>query len=125
MADTRSKRQKLEAMANQTASPREAEVARRKLRDMAVEKEHPIFRRNRVVSGSSAFWHSPDEGLDTSNEGMKHEDFMDWMRRASSHPKREVEPHEYVAHRGSDALGCTVCGRSKDNPHAHHTKALT
>lgn len=37
--DTRTKRQKLEAMANQTASPREAEIARRMLREMGATTE--------------------------------------------------------------------------------------
>ena len=41
--DDRTKRQKLEAMANQTASPHEAEVAKRKLAEH--DKAHPIFKR--------------------------------------------------------------------------------
>lgn len=108
MADTRSKREKLEAMANQSASPREAEVAREKL--------HLLFKRR---GGSSPF-----TVVDTpSNQAA-------WDRAMHSHPGEEphrkgephhMKPHEYAAYGGSDAMGCRVCGRSKDNPYAHHT----
>lgn len=49
--DTRTKEQKLEAMANQSASPHEAEIARRKLSLLrrqggtTRETDHPIFKR--------------------------------------------------------------------------------
>jgi len=49
MSDDRTKREKLEAMANQTASPREAEVAKRKLAEH--DKTHPLFRRRDPVNG--------------------------------------------------------------------------
>lgn len=117
--DTRTKRQKLEAMASQSASPREAAIARRKLKSMATEPSHPIFTRRQ----SPADW--PDSGLDTDH--MSHEDFMSWVNRVQ-HDHRDGSmryghdpaPHMYVAHNGSDAYGCTYCGRSRNNPRAHH-----
>lgn len=41
--DRRSKRKKLESMANQTVSPNEAEIAREKLKDMPPDPEPPAF----------------------------------------------------------------------------------
>jgi hypothetical protein len=57
MPDYRTKRQKLEAMARQTASPREAEVARLKLAAMdgdQVRSSHPAWHPAWPTSGTSA-----------------------------------------------------------------------
>lgn len=96
--DTRTKRQKLEAMANQTASPREAEVAK-----------HLLFKK---------YGRSSSENTDVRYD----------LRGPTGRPHRKgepvhVRPHLYEARAegGSDILGCKHCGRSKNNPYAHHT----
>lgn len=135
--DTRTKEQKLEAMANQTASPHEAEVARRKLAEHRASHQpgsHPIFNRRGDNYFADTFGiNTNDKRTDPQGResivtlrvsGMSHEDFMNWMRRAQRYPHhRDPEPHVYTASRG-DALGCDTCARSKDNPRAHHVKTL-
>jgi len=103
MSDDRTKREKLEAMANQTASPREAEVAKRKLAEH--DKTHPLFRR-RDPNG----WRNP---LNIKNDAPA------WDTWTPNPKAADPKPHVYTASRG-DALGCDTCARSKDNKHANH-----
>lgn len=59
--DNRTKRQKLEAMANQIASPQEAEIARKKLAAMKAEEPTPkayIYVNGVKVGEASDFWFS-------------------------------------------------------------------
>lgn len=55
MADTRTRAEKLAAMAHQTVSPREAEVARGMLRRLGVTDAPPVIRYGDLMALTAAF----------------------------------------------------------------------
>lgn len=92
--DHRSRRQKLQDMANQTASPHEAEVARRKLAEIGDEPPKParsssssflFSRRGRCSRCGNTTWingeWSKSPLCDSCNQSMPHDEFMEWMRK--------------------------------------------
>lgn len=80
--DRRTKRQKLEAMANQSVSPNEAEVAKEKLKDLPPDPEPQPAVFNIVINGNGFTYHGTgsvdfsDPFKDTSGEGVYVFDFV-------------------------------------------------
>ena len=103
--DTRSKRDKLEAMANQTASPKEAEVAKRKLAEH--DKAHPLFRHRRGAD-------DPD-----GTRNMPHDEFMRYMHRKRGHFWSGAERDNFVGHHDVKCASCGYQAHSREMMDRH------
>lgn len=120
--DDRTKQEKLEAMANQTASPREAEVAKAKL--------HVLFARRggapkKEDHGEGRGLKCPYCGMDFPGDPHKR-DLPNARTARMGHMKQKhpgPAPHEYQPGPGGDPYGCVKCARSRENP--IHSKQLT
>lgn len=115
MPDDRSQREKLEAMAHQKASPREASIAERILFRRYGHKHDPNALK---LSTKGEYRDAGPFGFSKSRGRYEYHD------EPPQHPRRDPAPHVYQPGPGGDAYGCMVCGRSKDNPRANHVKVV-
>lgn len=117
--DDRTKREKLQAMANQTASPHEAEVAKRKLAEH--DRAHPLFRPLRGNPKGTDPWERANTEPDSDDpERMTYADFRQWVRREQKARERWTSPEEhYEASKPPPGWGISFSGDDKRNAHAH------